>query len=332
MTPSSPSGSRWTGVEDITANLFAGRAGSGNHRRIRHMMPMSFRDFVRVSARGLPTPPPAELWDLQSDRVRDELDRLVFLIDDYDLAWQAYLRSGGLPRAVHEHVTNGEISQSYFRDLEAWLIADLDQDENPDSVPLLLDAITDRATSPMNLARTARNLGYGSKSPFERRIKRLISTFASLQCPQRNERGAVVGGAQAKYYLTDPILAWLPARRRAGLAEPSLTTLTEMTIAAFLAIALDDMQEGRLAFGDTIGYIRTSSGQEVDFCPVAVPTPSGTRMTTPIESKWSAHSWRQDARVVENKYHAGILATRNVLDLGNPAWAVPAPIVALLLR
>ncbi|MFT4164963.1 MAG: AAA family ATPase [Microlunatus sp.] len=325
-------GSRWVGAEDVTANLFAGRAGSGNHRRIRHVMPMSFRDFLTVTDRNLPAPGTAALWDLQSDTARHVLDSLSFLTDDYDLAWQAYLRCGGFPRAVHEHTTNGDVSQGYLRDLESWLIADLGQDESPDSVPILLDAITNRATSPLNLTKAARDLGYGSKDQFDRRVRRLVSTFAALRCPQRNDRGETISGTQSKCYLTDPILSWLPARLRAGLAAPEMPVLTEMALGTTLALALDELQEGRLSYGDTIGHIRTDSGKEVDLAPVVAPTANGPRMTTPIESKWVSHGWRNEAKGIENKYQAGILATRNILDLNHPTWAVPAPLVALLLR
>ena len=54
-------------------------------------------------------------------------------------------------------------------------------------------------------------------------------------------------------------------------------------------------------------------------------------MTTPIESKWVATGWRSEARVTEAKYDRGIVATKNILDLNNPTWAIPAPLVALLL-
>lgn len=325
-------GSRWVGVEDVTANLFAGRAGTGAHRRIRHLFPMSFRDFVVASGRGLPTPEPVDLWSLQSDAARGILEPLALLVDEYDLAWQAYLRSGGFPRAVHESVTTGATSQGYLRDLESWIVADVDPDETPDSVTLLLDTLSARAASPLNLASTARELGYGSRNKLDRRIKRLIATFAAIECPQRNDRGAVIGGAQSKFYLTDPILAWLPSRLRAGLPEPDLTTLTEMAIGTTLALALETAQEGRLAVGDTIGYLRTGSGQEVDLCPVPTPTANGARLTTPLESKWVSRGWRSEAKVVETRYQAGILATRNILDVSEPAWAVPAPLVSLLIR
>jgi hypothetical protein len=256
---------------------------------------------------------------------------MTFLLDEIDLAWQAYLRSGGFPRATYEAITKGAVSNEYLRDLDAWLVADIGQDETPDSVSLLLGTLTQRATSPLNLTKTAQVLGYGSRNQFERRLRRLLATFGLIECPQRNERGTKVSGAQSKYYLTDPVLAWLPSRLRAGINEPELVTLTEMALGTAMALALENHQEGRLAFGDTIGYLRTESSQEVDLCPVPVATASGPRPTTPIESKWVAHGWRSEANLMERKYNAGILATRNILDLDHPVWAVPAPLVALLL-
>jgi hypothetical protein len=53
--------------------------------------------------------------------------------------------------------------------------------------------------------------------------------------------------------------------------------------------------------------------------------------TVPIEAKWVPSGWRPEAKVIEGKFKAGILATRKIVDLGYPAWAVPAPLLALLL-
>jgi hypothetical protein len=110
-----------------------------------------------------------------------------------------------------------------------------------------------------------------------------------------------------------------------------MTTLTEMVLSVALARAIDTLQMGRWVAGDTIGYARTSSGSEIDFGPVSVPTPAGVSRTTPLESKWVDAGWRSEARTLENEYHAGILATKSELDLRHPTWAVPAPLVALLL-
>jgi len=171
-----------------------------------------------------------------------------------------------------------------------------------------------------------------TKGILERRLQRLASSFAVAWCQQRNDRGAIVAGASAKLYLTDPVLAWLPSVLRSGIAPPDMTRLTEMSIGVALARAIDRLDEGRWVARDTIGFATTGSGNEVDFAPVPVPTPSGSEMTTPLESKWVDDGWRGDARVLFGKYREGILATKSILDTESGVWAVPAPLLALLLE
>lgn len=139
-------------------------------------------------------------------------------------------------------------------------------------------------------------------------------------------------GAQSKLYLTDPLLASLPSRLRAGLPMPDMTRLTEMTIGVALARAIDDLEEGRWVAGDTIGYARTTREGEIDLGPVAVPSAAGPVLTVPIESKWVDHGWKSEAKTIDGKYGRGILATKSVLDVSGHVWAVPAPLVALLLQ
>ena len=42
--------------------------------------------------------------------------------------------------------------------------------------------------------------------------------------------------------------------------------------------------------------------------------------------------WRSDARTIESKYGQGILATKSILNTDHPTWAIPAPVLALLLQ
>lgn len=323
-------GSRWAATEDIEGNLMAGRAGSGPGRRKRLLMPMSFRDFLAATRPELARPGRVHPADLQLGAVARTLDALAFDVDAYDLAWQDYLTCGGFPRAVAEHNRDGQVSIGYLRDLAAWLRTDVDPDAAAESLPLLLRALTKRATSPLNVTATAEQLSYRTREMFDLRLRRLISTHAALWCPRR-DNGAIVPGSQAKLYLTDPLLGWLPSRLRAGLDAPDMTTLTEMTIGASLARAIDDLEEGRWISGDTIGYARTTSNNEVDLAPVPLPTPSGTRETVPLESKWVDHGWHGEARTTDGKYGRGILATKSILDVTGDIWAVPAPLLALLL-
>ena len=324
-------GSRWPDGAGVVGNLLAGRAGTSDLRRVRQLLPMSFRDFVTSTRPELARPPCVHPAELQSPQAAEALDELRYDVDGYDLAWQDYLTCGGLPRAVAEHVRNGAVSISYLRDLEAWLRRDTDPDGPPESVPLLLAGLVERAGSPLSVAGTARSLGYPSRAVLERRLGRLVATFAALWCPQRDDAGRTVAGSVAKLYLIDPLLAWLPAALRSGMPAPDMTVLSEMALGVALARAVERLDEGRWLGGDTIGYLRTGSGNEIDLAPVQVPTGSGIAFAVGLESKWVDSGWRAEARVIEARYRRGIVATKSVLDLDHAAWAVPAPMVALLL-
>jgi uncharacterized protein len=324
-------GSRWAADEDIEGNLLAGRAGTGPGRRTRLLLPMTFREYLAASRPELARPAPVHVSGLQDHSAANALDAVAFDLDGYDLAWQDYLTCGGFPRAVAEHTRTGGVSLAYLNDLRSWLRADVDPDRPQDSVPRLLDGLSQRATSPLNITATSTVLGYPSRDIFARRLNRLVSSCAAIWCPRREGEQAVPG-AQAKLYLTDPLLAALPARLRTGLPAPDMTTLTEMATGVALARAIDDLEEGRWVTGDTIGYARTPTGQEVDLGPVTVPSANGPVTTVPLESKWVEQGWKGEARTIDAKFGRGILATKSVLDVTGNVWAVPAPLLALLLQ
>ena len=325
-------GSRWAGTADIYGDLMAGRAGTTNHRRVRQLLPMSFRDYVSAVIPDLTTPPTAHPADLQSEDVRRSLNELMFRVDHYDLAWQAYLTCGGFPRAAAEYTRTGTVSNDFSADLLGWLRADIDPDSPPESVPLLLAELAQRTATPLNLRRLADTLNYGSRGTLERRLTRMINSDAALICPQVNDHGRPISGAQYKLYLVDPILAWTPSRLSPDLEGPDFTRLTEAALAVALARRLDDLTEGRWADNDTVGYSRSHVGAEVDLAPVRVPASTDSPMTTPIESKWIDSGAMGETKAISSRYGRGILATKSILDLDHDVWAVPAPMLALLLE
>ncbi len=249
---------------------------------------------------------------LRQDRPaqRDALDAIEYAIeyaiDDYDLAWQAYLTSGGFPRAVHALETTGGHNWSFLEDLHSWLRRDVDpENTGQESIIHLLAGLTRRTASPLDRAATSATLGYASKTTFERRLARLVASFAALWCPQRDGRGRAVAGAQSKLYLTDPVLAWIPFLLRSGLDAPHFTVLTEQVLATTVARRLDDLEPGRWIAGDTIGHLRTGSGNEIDVTPVPTSTAAGPRSTTPLESKWVDSGWRKEALTIEGRFGTG---------------------------
>ena len=323
-------GSRWRREEDIEGNLLVGRAGASSQRRVRILLPMTFRSFIEATRPELVRLDPIHPADLQSPAAALALDALAFDVDAYDLAWQAYLTCGGFPRAVGEYERNGEVSDAFFQDLIAWLRSDVDPDSPPQSLPLLLEELSCTMSSPMSVREMAEVLA-NSRTAMTSLLNRLVATYGGLWVPQHDDVGRPIAGSQSKMYLTDPLLAWLPSRVRAGLRPPEMTVLTEAALGVALATAVERCDEGRWTAGDTVGYVRTDSAKEVDFGPLALPSAASTRWSVPIEGKWVDAGWRAEAQVVEKKYGAGVLATKSILDLSNPAWAVPAPLVALLL-
>jgi uncharacterized protein len=325
-------GSSWDREAEVERDLLAGRAGSSARRRSRILHPMSFRDVLAATGREIPMPARLSPWALQDEAARDVAESLELFVNELDLAWQSYLTSGGFPRAVAEHHKTGEVGEAFLRDLAAWLHRDVDPEAGEDSVPKLLSAIEARCTSPLNRRALAEDLGYGSRQTADLRLMRLVSTYAAIWCHQVDDDGRRVTGAQSKLYLCDPLLAWLGSRLRAGLPRPDFSRLTEACLGVALARAVDDLEPGRWQDDDSIGYLRTGAGKEIDFAPVEVPSPSEVVHTVAIESKWVSSGWRAEAKVIEGKLAAGVVATRTVLDCSHPAWALPAPVLALLLE
>jgi uncharacterized protein len=324
-------GSSWDHTADVERDLLAGRAGRHATRRLRLLLPMTFREVVQVTRPELWLPEPVAPWELQDAAADAAVANAPLFADDLDLAWQSYLTSGGFPRAVYEHERDGRVSDAFVDDLLAWLHREVDPNVPAESIARLLDGLVERSTSPLSRASAAEALGYSNRDTFDRRINRLVTNFAALWCQQVDDRGRAIPKAFAKLYLTDPLLAWLPSRTRAGMASPDFSHLSEATIGVAVARAVEERQPGRWLAQDTIGYLRTQSGKEIDFAPVPLPTAAGESMTTPIESKWVSHGWRSEALVMENRLHRGVMATRNVVDTTHDVWALPAPVVAALL-
>ncbi len=290
---------------------------------------MNFRSFMKLTRPHLPCLDVSHPAELQSSKVALTLNSLAFDLNELDLAWQAYLSCGGFPRAVAEYHNLGDVSSSFYRDIGAWLRRDVDPDDSPQSIPLLLEELMTTMTSPLSLRATAEMLAF-SRTVMSKLLNRLVFSFGAIWAPQFNQ-GKYVVGSQAKIYLTDPLLAWLPSKLRVGLKMPDFTALTEAVIAISLAKAVEERDEGRWIANDTIGYVRTGNGKEIDFAPISFPGFGGAVSSVPIESKWTDNIWRAEAQVMSNFYGNGILATKSLIDVRNKVWAVPAPLLALLL-
>lgn len=284
-----------------------------------------------VTSVSVPAPDPVPPEALMGDAARTAIRSLEPFVDDLDLAWQRFLECGGFPRAVGEFLHQGEISAEFVFDLMSWLTSDVDVEGPPDSVARLLIELHGRTGAPLNVRNTAEALGV-TRARLDLRVRRLVETFGAFRCPQLGVDGDAAPGSQSKLYLLDPLLARLPTLRDPSLPEVDFTRLTEGQLALELARSIDRVAPDRLVEQRAVFYARTGKGNEVDFAPVPVPGPSAVERSVPLESKWVSKSWRRESLALRGRYGRGILATKDALDLTDDVWAVPAPILALLLN
>ncbi len=321
-------------ISDLAASerdLSAGRAGTSTENRFRLQLPLTFREFVSAVYPEVPLPEMMTPDLLQSREAAEASSALVPWIGELDLHWQSYLECGGFPRAVAEYTRDGAVGRSFCRDLHAWLASDLTSGDQEDAVQRILAEITARLGSPFQLVKFGESVGLG-RTAAATRIARLKANVALITCQLVDDSGQPKPNSQPKQYLVDPILARLPLLLEPGFHAPDATKLTEMVLAITIARAIDAIHPGRLLEGRAVGFIRTSSGNEVDFAPVPIRVGGADTSTVPMESKWVNQGWRREALVIEGKYQRGIVATKDILDTeGHPVWAIPAPVVALLL-
>lgn len=309
--------------------LGAGRAGSGT-RRFRLLLPMSFRDYLHAARLDLPDTPVLTPDQLQSPRARDAILALEPFVDEIDLHWQDYCETGGYPRAVAEGLRDGAVSEAFCRDLVDWLAPDVTPDDPQETVLGLLEALAMRMAAPLDVSNTGAEIGL-TRERLKTRLNRLVNAIAAFWCHQVDADGRRIKGSQSKLYLADPLLARLPHLLDHAYALPGTPLLSEAALGITIARAIEQLHEGRLLEGISVGYARTGSGNEIDFAPIPLRVGGSRTASIPLESKWVSVKWRSEALTMENTHAGGLLATKSILDVdGHPTWAVPAGIVALI--
>ncbi len=81
-------------------------------------------------------------------------------------------------------------------------------------------------------------------------------------------------------------------------------------------------------------YVRARFTEEVRRGEVVIwrpPVEPGDELLCGFPHRASS-GWRSEAKAIGAKFAGGVVATRTVLDLTHPAWALPAPVLALLLE
>ena len=320
------SGSSSERLEDATKDLAGRRGNVGSANRT--LLPMSFRAFCAVTGVDLPdiaSLHPREMLGRQAEKA---INSLRPHLDDLVAAWERYLEIGGLPQAVANWLTDRRITDGLYDALWDVIHGDALSADNwtPAQTQTLLNAISMRISSPMNVSDLARSLGGVSRDRAGGRLHKLEQNYVAWSCPQ-NEGNRAKLNAQRKYYLLDPLYARIAHHRNAGRL-PDYTHLTEQQIGIALLRVHEAEEPGAIARQDALLYYRSATKAEVDFT-------AGWLDGVPYEGKYTEGAWIREAQTATAAYGRCVLATRNVTERISEAkrqlLAVPAPMLALLI-
>jgi predicted AAA+ superfamily ATPase len=304
----------------------AGRLGKAS-RSDRLLLPMSFRRFARaVGLADLPRPGVVRPRDFLSKQVDAAFAELLPWLDTLLSTWELYLRIGGFPRAVNDHLAHSDVQEDFLRALWDVTAGEAIRGAGMTSaqVQAMLGRLTKGLASPLAVESLRQDIGVDSPHTAKSRLQDLIFAYLAWPCHQRQGNAPKLS-AQSKYYFIDPLMARLAPLRSDGLfAEADVSVLSEQQLGLELLRNIERHEPGSFAGFSDVMYQRTAT-KEVDFC--------GPRIgKLGFEGKYVDAGWKQEAMTVRAAYGAGVLATRSLLDTSGDVWAVPAPFVAWMLN
>lgn len=320
------------------AERLPGRRGGEAHLD-RILLPLSFGEFVAACAPDLPAPPRVLA---SADLVRpageaaDALLGHAFLTAQLDDLLQTYLRVGGYPAAVRDHLTlpDGVVSESTSRQLWDMVAGDVSRFRgDPLKALRLIERVSMDLGSTISYNRLSAHLGYAVDT-VEDYVRRLGEAFQLLTLHFFDlSRGAVAPKKNIKLYPVDPLLVQLPRAMLRSTRLPDTPALVEsvLALALFRAAELDLMEAFNVP--RALYYWRSeraSAEREVDF----LLDPTGARLA--FESKYEHVVLGSDAATLRRVFGGGTLFTHHELRLPTGAGddtvaRIPAALALWLL-
>ncbi len=304
----------------------AGRLGGAGHSD-RLLLPMSFRRFaIAMGMDAVPEPEPVRVRDFLSRTVAAACEEMIPWLDELLSLWELYLRVGGFPRAVSDHLAHGRVQDDFTRAL--WDVASGEALRGAGTTPAQVQAMLARLTkslgSPLAMESLREDMGVESPHTAKARLQDLVFAYLAWPCHRRLGSAPRLSG-RSKYYFIDPLMAGLaPLRAAVPLLEADVSALTEQQLGLELLRSVEREQAGAYAHFSDVMYEKTAT-KELDFC--------GPRFgDLGFEGKYVDSGWRREAQTVRSAAGRGVLATRGLLDTDGDVWAVPAPFIAWMLN
>lgn len=319
------SGSSARDFREATKNLAGRRGGVSDGDRL--LLPMHFRSFCRaIGVTEVPEFGPFLPRDLMSAKARAAYDELEVWGDELTQAWESYLLVGGFPRSVRDFVNHGDIQDNFMNEIWDVIRGEAIRATSLSDTQILtfLARIGEGIATPLNATAVARDADLGNHHRVDDRINDLFFAFLAWRIFQSDSGRPNMRGARRKVYFTDPLIARVAHYVNNRRFLPDDTKLSEQQIGFAIARALEFQRRGSFLAADGVLYERTPTDNEIDFV--------GPELEIPIESKYVDDNWKREAQTADAAYGKGILATRSIYDTSGTVWAVPAGVLAWVIR
>lgn len=318
-------GSSARDLDEATKSL-AGRRGPAKDSD-RVLLPMSFRSFsAAIGLTEMPALPAISPSRFVERSTEEALFELVPWLAELASLWELYLRAGGFPRAVADQLSQGDVQPVFVRSLwdvfhgDALKTTGMEAAASHSLLVRLIKSLGDT----LNMSTVAEEIGVQSHETAKGRVRALVQSYLVWPCHRRGDHDLPNLDARSKYYFIDPLLARIARLRLAQSPEADTSRLSEQQLGIALLRRLESEQPGSYADFTSIMYARAASAREVDFV--------GPRLgRLGYEGKYVDHRWRQESLTLKAQCGRGVIATRSVLDMSGPIWAVPAGMLAWLL-
>ena len=230
---------------------FPGRRGAGKDFTL---LPLSFRDFIKVADKELHTKLPPPLETLAESEIERKTAACLPLLDELNTLFEKYMRCGGFPLCIESFLEKGEVERAAHEAYLAWLKNDITKlGRSTDIARAVLKVLLTKMPSPVSWESIAKEIEIKSPKTASAYVHLLNSLFVTLTLYHIDpHKGSISFGKNKKIHFLDPSFFDLFSRWCLVEVRDVEPKIVEGTVASHLARF--SLQRGEL--GGNVFYWR----------------------------------------------------------------------------
>ena len=182
---------------------FPGRRGLG---RDFTLLPLSFRDFVKVADEKLHAKLPSPLKTLSEAEIRRKTSACLLLLDELNALLEKYMRCGGFPLSIESFLVEGKVGRSAREAYLAWLKNDVTKiGRSVEIARAILKVLLTKIPSPVSWESLAKEIEIKSPKTASAYVHLLNSLFVTITLHHIDPNKVSISfGKNKKIHFLDP--------------------------------------------------------------------------------------------------------------------------------